>query len=196
MECNREAADQCVLRAEAALLENDWAKALRLLVKGKNLYPLAGLEAKIQAVSCKVEAAELASVPVSPGESGESQARKRAREEPVRLARHHPQSKGAPADLPTCVSSGHRGGRIERLARRHGRLRSDRGRRGPGGTSASRVRVADERARVARSLRGAHVWKAYRCRAHHQVGPRGRRGRLQPYVTEAAALRDGGCNIT
>ena len=47
-EANREAAEEWVARAEAALLGNDYARALRLFVKAQNLYPLEGLEAKIQ----------------------------------------------------------------------------------------------------------------------------------------------------
>ena len=47
MEANREAAVQCVARAEAALLENDYERALRLFVKAQSLYPLEGLETKI-----------------------------------------------------------------------------------------------------------------------------------------------------
>ena len=86
MEANKDAAEQCVVRAEAALLANDTAGALRLLVKGKSLYPLAGLEAKIFAVSCKADAMGTASVPASPGEVGDAQARKREREEHVRCS--------------------------------------------------------------------------------------------------------------
>ena len=84
MEANREAAETCVVRAEEALREHDFAKTLRLLVKAKSLYPLDNLEAKIRAVSAKVPSAvdeELASTPVSPGDVGDAQARKRAREE-------------------------------------------------------------------------------------------------------------------
>ena len=47
MEANREAAETCVVRAEAALREQDFAKTLRLLVKAKSLYPLDNLEAEI-----------------------------------------------------------------------------------------------------------------------------------------------------
>ena len=47
-EANREAAEEWVARAEAALLGNDYARALRLFVKAQNLYPLEGLEAKIE----------------------------------------------------------------------------------------------------------------------------------------------------
>ena len=82
MEANREAAETCVVRAEEALREHDFAKTLRLLVKAKSLYPLDNLEAKIRAVSAKVPVdEELASTPVSPGDVGDAQARKRAREE-------------------------------------------------------------------------------------------------------------------
>ena len=49
MEANREAAVQCVARAETALLENDFARALRLFVKAQSLYPLEGLATKIEA---------------------------------------------------------------------------------------------------------------------------------------------------
>jgi hypothetical protein len=70
MEANREAAETCVVRAEAALREHDFVKTLHLLVKAKSLYPLDNLEAKIRAISSKVSPEELA----SPGE-------KRAREE-------------------------------------------------------------------------------------------------------------------
>ena len=48
MEANREAAVQCVARAEAALLESDYARALRLFVKARSLYPLEGLATKIE----------------------------------------------------------------------------------------------------------------------------------------------------
>ena len=57
MEANRDGAETCVVRAEAALREQDFAKALRLLVKAKGLYPLDNLDAKIRAVSSKVPAA-------------------------------------------------------------------------------------------------------------------------------------------
>ena len=84
MEANRDGAETCVVRAEAALREQDFAKALRLLIKAKGLYPLDNLDAKIRAVSSKVPAAadeELASTPVPPGDVGDALARKRAREE-------------------------------------------------------------------------------------------------------------------
>ena len=85
MECNRDGAETCVVRAEAALREQDFAKALRLLIKAKGLYPLDNLDAKIRAVSAKVPVAaedeELASTPVPPGVVGDALARKRAREE-------------------------------------------------------------------------------------------------------------------
>ena len=84
MEANRDGAETCVVRAEAALREQDFAKALRLLVKAKGLYPLDNLDAKIRAVSSKVPAAadeELASTPVPTGDVGDALARKRAREE-------------------------------------------------------------------------------------------------------------------
>ena len=84
MEANRDGAETCVVRAEAALREQDFAKALRLLVKAKGLYPLDNLDAKIRAVSAKVPAAadeERASTPVPPGDVGDALARKRAREE-------------------------------------------------------------------------------------------------------------------
>ena len=84
MEANRDGAETCVVRAEAALREQDFAKALRLLIKAKGLYPLDNLDAKIRAVSAKVPAAadeELASTPVPTGDVGDALARKRAREE-------------------------------------------------------------------------------------------------------------------
>ena len=40
MEANRDGAETCVVRAEAALREQDFAKALRLLIKAKAFYPL------------------------------------------------------------------------------------------------------------------------------------------------------------
>ena len=48
MEGNREAAAEWVARAEAALLESDYARALRLFVKAQTLYPLEGLATKIE----------------------------------------------------------------------------------------------------------------------------------------------------
>lgn len=169
MEANKDAAEQCVVRAEAALLANDTAGALRLLVKGKSLYPLAGLEAKIFAVSCKADAMGTASVPASPGEVGDAQARKREREEHVRCSPQTtataktifspladsactPRAVGPedrPADpAPPTRPVPERGlGRKEasageRLALGHGSLHGHRGRSRPRRASASGVRVA------------------------------------------------------
>ena len=83
MEANRDAAETAVVRAEAALREQDFVKALRLLIKAKGLYPLDNLDAKIRAVSAKVPPPadeEHASTPVPPGD-GDALARKRARAE-------------------------------------------------------------------------------------------------------------------